>query len=64
MFASIRNTIIQLFTMLSRLINATDQVVATAELHATALRKETEIEINARIRSLEKDIALLEAPAQ
>lgn len=65
MIASIRAFIIQLFGLLGRAVNATDKVVATAELHAIALHRETEIEVNTKLIQLERQAALLlEAPAQ
>ena len=59
MIASIRAFIIQLFGLLGRAVNATDKIVATAELHAIALHRETEIEINAKLTQLERQAELL-----
>lgn len=65
MFASIRAFIIQLFGLFGRAVNAADKVVATAELHAIALHRETEIEINTKLTQLERQAELLlAAPAQ
>ena len=59
MFASIRAFIIQLFGLFGRAVNAADKVVATAELHAIALHRETEIEINTKLTQLERQAELL-----
>lgn len=64
MFASIRAFIIQLFGLFGRTVNAADKVVATAELHAIALHRETEIEINAKLTQLERQAELLLAAPQ
>ena len=64
MFASLRTFIIQLFGLLGRTVNAADKVVATAELHAVALHRETEIEINAKLTQLERQAELLLAAPQ